>query len=146
MPVIAGATNIAADLVGGQGGYVKVDLEWIIKQNPDCIVRWSTSSNSSGYESDDSAVLKKQLEEITKNPDWKDIAAVKNNRVYQFADIWSSPACFITAAYFAKIFYPDLFKDLDPQAIHQEYLTRFQHLDYDLDKHGVFVYPPPEVS
>jgi iron complex transport system substrate-binding protein len=146
MPVIAGATNIAADLVGGQGGYVKVDLEWIIKQNPDCIVRWSSSSNSTGYESDDPAVLRKQLEEITKNPEWKEIAAVKNNRVYQFADIWSSPACFITTAYFAKIFYPDLFKDLDPQAIHQEYLTRFQHLDYDLDNHGIFIYPPVEES
>ena len=42
----------------------------------------------------------------------------------------------------AKWFHPDLFKDLDPEAIHQEYLTRFQNLDYDLDKNGVFVYPP----
>ncbi len=41
----------------------------------------------------------------------------------------------------AKWFYPDLFEDLDPQAIHQEYLTRFQGLDYDLDEYGVFVYP-----
>jgi iron complex transport system substrate-binding protein len=41
----------------------------------------------------------------------------------------------------AKWFHPDLFKDLDPQAIHQEYLNRFQNLDYNLDKNGVFVYP-----
>jgi len=41
----------------------------------------------------------------------------------------------------AKWFHPDLFEDLDPKAIHQEYLTRFQGLDYDLDEHGVFVYP-----
>jgi iron complex transport system substrate-binding protein len=41
----------------------------------------------------------------------------------------------------AKWFHPDLFKDLDPQSIHQEYLTRFQGLDYDLSKQGVFVYP-----
>jgi hypothetical protein len=33
-------------------------------------------------------------------------------------------------------------EDLDPQAIHQEYLTRFQGLDYDLGEQGVFVYPP----
>jgi len=44
----------------------------------------------------------------------------------------------------AKWFHPDLFKDLDPEAIHQEYLTRFQHLDYDLGKQGVFVYPSRE--
>ena len=47
---------------------------------------------------------------------------------------------FIAAAYMAKWLYPELFKDLDPKAIHQEYLTRFQGLDFDLDGHGVFVY------
>jgi iron complex transport system substrate-binding protein len=41
----------------------------------------------------------------------------------------------------AKWFYPELFKDLDPKAVHQEYMTRFQRLEYDLDEHGVFVYP-----
>ncbi|MEA1998046.1 MAG: hypothetical protein U9N61_01790 [Euryarchaeota archaeon] len=51
---------------------------------------------------------------------------------------------FIAAAYMAKWFYPELFTDLDPKAIHQEYLTRFQRLDYDLDEHGVFVYHPEE--
>ena len=33
-------------------------------------------------------------------------------------------------------------EDIDPQAIHHEYLTRFQGLDYDLGEQGVFVYPP----
>lgn len=41
----------------------------------------------------------------------------------------------------AKWFHPDLFKDLDPQEIHEEYLTKFQGLNYDLDKQDVFVYP-----
>ncbi len=42
----------------------------------------------------------------------------------------------------AKWLYPDLFEDLDPEAFHQEYLTEYQRLDYDLSEHGVFVYPP----
>ncbi|HOI70084.1 MAG TPA: hypothetical protein PLN41_10090 [Methanothrix sp.] len=46
----------------------------------------------------------------------------------------------------AKLFHPELFEDLDPEAFHQEYLTRFQGLDYDLDKHGIFVYPPIEIN
>jgi len=50
---------------------------------------------------------------------------------------------FIQVAYMAKWFHPELFEDLDPKAIHQEYLTRFQGLDIDLDKKGVFVYPEP---
>jgi len=44
----------------------------------------------------------------------------------------------------AKWFHPELFEDLDPKSIHQEYLTRFQGLDYALDEHGVFVYHPDE--
>jgi iron complex transport system substrate-binding protein len=50
----------------------------------------------------------------------------------------------VTIAYMAKWFYPELFEDLDPQAIHQEYLTEIQGMDYDLKKRGVFVYPPQE--
>jgi iron complex transport system substrate-binding protein len=42
----------------------------------------------------------------------------------------------------AKWFYPELFADLDPKAVHQEYLMRFQGLAINLDEHGVFVYPP----
>jgi len=46
-------------------------------------------------------------------------------------------------AYTAKWFYPELFEDLDPKAIHQRYLTEFQKFDYDVYEHGVFVYPEP---
>jgi iron complex transport system substrate-binding protein len=31
---------------------------------------------------------------------------------------------------------------MDPEDLHQEYLQRFLGLDYDLDEHGVFIYPP----
>ncbi len=44
------------------------------------------------------------------------------------------------------MFHPDLFADMDPEAIHQEFLTDFQELDYDLNEHGVFVYPPIEIA
>jgi iron complex transport system substrate-binding protein len=44
----------------------------------------------------------------------------------------------------AKWFNPDPFEGLDPQVIHQEYLTKFQGLDINLDTQGVFVYPEPE--
>jgi len=43
---------------------------------------------------------------------------------------------------FAKWLYPDLFGDLDPEQVHQEYIDRFQNVDYDLKEHGAFVYPP----
>jgi iron complex transport system substrate-binding protein len=43
--------------------------------------------------------------------------------------------------YFAKWFPPDLFHDLDPQAIHQEDISKLIRIDVDLSKRGVFVYP-----
>lgn len=61
--------------------------------------------------------------------------------LYEFG---ASPGVPVTIAYMAKWFYPELFEDLDPQAIHQEYLTEIQGLDYDLNEHGVFVNPPLE--
>ena len=44
-------------------------------------------------------------------------------------------------AYYAKWLYPELFEDMDPNAIHQEYLDRFIGIDLDRDEHGVFVFP-----
>jgi hypothetical protein len=50
------------------------------------------------------------------------------------------------AVYMAKILYPDLFTDLNPQAIHQEYITHFLRLNYNLDTNGVFLYPAITVN
>jgi len=47
----------------------------------------------------------------------------------------------IGAAYLARIFHPEG-AEMDPEDLHQEYLQRFLGLDYDLDQHGVFIYPP----
>ena len=52
------------------------------------------------------------------------------------------PGYQIGVAYTAKWLHPDLFEDLDPQAVHQEYIDRFQGIDFDVKEHGVFVYPP----
>jgi iron complex transport system substrate-binding protein len=51
----------------------------------------------------------------------------------------------VCIAYFAKWLQPDIFEDLNPEAIHREYLG-FQRFDFDLDEHGIFAYPPIEVD
>lgn len=51
------------------------------------------------------------------------------------------PGYHIGILYFAKWLHPDLFQDLDPQKVHQEYIDKYQHVDYNLKEHGVFVYP-----
>ena len=82
-------------------------------------------------------------------PELQELTAIEEGRVHiistEICGFYSN-SCrhFVQIAYQAKWFHPELFKELDPKALHQEYLTRFQGLDIDLDEKGVFVYPPLE--
>lgn len=131
----AGGINIAADLEASP-----VDTEWVLSQNPEIVL---ATSSLTDYRMDKAteAEMEAEIDGIVSEPGWGDF------KVYLISSKFCSSTCrFIGTAYIAKIFHPELFDDLDPQAIHQEYLTRFQGLDYDIDEHGVFVYPPLEVS
>ncbi len=141
----AGGSNVAADLRGGTGGmYPEVDLEWLIVANPEVMFQWSAPG---GYNVDDISEMEAEWVEITSRPELANVTAIKEQRVYLFTtEITSRPCWFVSLVYLAKFLHPDIFEDLDPQAIHQEYLTKFQGLDYDLDEHGVFVYPALEES
>ena len=144
---MAGGINIGADLPG-EGTTAMVDPEWIIDQNPDIILKVVSGSKvSSGYDKDDPAEMKAARDAIMSRPGFDGISAVQNGRVYVIcSDIVDRSSNSIGVAYMAKWFYPNLFEDLDPQAMHQEYIDDFCGIDYDLNEHGVFVYPPPEES
>jgi iron complex transport system substrate-binding protein len=144
---MAGGINIAEDLVGSTySEYPSIDPEWVIEQNPDVIVREVSSTGaSSGYDEDDPSEMKALRETVVSRPGLAGVTAIINDDVFLLSsDISREPEFIVATAYLAKYLHPNLFEDLDPQAIHQEYLTRFQGLDYDLDDHGVFVYPPLE--
>ena len=137
----AGGIQLGADLyVAGQK---TVEVEWIIEQNPEVIV---AEGRGGGYETEDVSHFKAHYDEILGVPGFDQIKAVQDNRVYittiRFGMALKSP---IGTVYMAKWFYPDLFEDLDPQAMHQEYVDKFcPGLDFDVSEHGVFVYPPIE--
>ena len=128
---------------------MSVDPEVIMERNPDIIVRVAPwAAGGYGVAADDTTELEVLREELMSRPELQNVAAVKDGRVYIIANHLVSffPRCgcrqFLQIAYQAKWFHPELFEDLDPQAIHQEYLTEFQGLDCDLSESGVFVYPP----
>jgi iron complex transport system substrate-binding protein len=144
--VMAGGYNIFGEELGGAWGSVAVDPEAVIDRDPEIIVRvahWDIG----GYalDSEDTTVLSDIRDEIMNRPELAHVSAVKNEEVYIITDhtIGGPARHFIGIGYLAKWFHPELFEDLDPKAIHQEYITRSQGLDYDLDKQGVFVYPEP---
>jgi iron complex transport system substrate-binding protein len=144
---IAGGKNIVAEanLTGGTAGsYPVVDPEWVMEQNPDIIIKNPSSKVVAGYGTDNTSELKAIFEEVKERPELTNVSAIKNEKIYVISAISGGPKIIIGTVYMAKWFHPDLFKDLDPQTVHQEYLTRFLDLDYDLKKQGVFVYPSDE--
>jgi len=144
---IAGGKNIFADVDASQ---FAANPEEVMKRNPDIIIKYASevsNQKSIGYGVDDSSQAKEIRDEIMDRPELANVNAVKNGQVYVIDMTMNlGPKHPLAKVYWAKWFHPELFEDLDPQAIHQEYLTRFQGLDYDLGEHGIFVYPPLEVS
>jgi iron complex transport system substrate-binding protein len=134
----AGGRSITADLAGA---WITVDPEWIVEQNPPLIVRecYITSDQPEmGYGVGDRSRGKVLLENIAQQPALAATDAAVNRNVFLiygdlFEDSW-----FIGLAYLAKLFHPDLLDDLNPVQMHQEFLTWYQRLDYDVKTQGVF--------
>jgi iron complex transport system substrate-binding protein len=134
----AGGYNIFSEYTG----WIEVDAESVVTRNPDIILR--LDYYNTGYETDDMTGVRDARNEIMNRPELANVAAVKNERVYIISEGLMYGQPFIAIEYMAKWFHPELFEDLDPQANHQEYLTEFLRLEYDLDEHGVFLYHPLE--
>jgi iron complex transport system substrate-binding protein len=139
------------DIFNGASG--SVNPEDVVARNPDIIVKVVTYTEAGGYQlnADDTAGLEAIRAEIMSRPELQNVNAVKTGKVYVISSEicgFYSNSCrgFLQIAYNAKWFHPELFEDLDPKAIHQEYLTRFQGLDIDLDENGVFVFPLEKIA
>jgi len=144
---LAGGINIAADLPGPGGFVMDVDPEWLVDQNPDVVVAAIVSSfnpGAFGYDVDDTSVAEATREDVMAMDAFAGGKAVEVGRVYLYqCELPITPRFIVSIAYMAKWFHPELFSDLDPKAIHQQYLTDFMGIDYDLSEHGVFAYPEP---
>ena len=147
MLLMAGGRNIASGITTDTSGTPFVDAEWVMKENPEIIMRRALKADAScGYDEDDTAQIKALREKILSRPELANITAIKNGDVYCFAtDISTGLSYWLGIVYMAKQLHPDIFSDLDPVAIHQEYLTRFQRRDFNLNEHGVFFYPAEAV-
>jgi iron complex transport system substrate-binding protein len=145
---IAGGINVAADWPGTGGRILVVDPEAVIDANPDTIVasvRPAFDPSSFGYDVDTSVAMALR-EEYMGMDAFAGSDAVNEGRVYLYpGELINTPRFVVGVAYLARWFHPELFSDLDPQDIHQQYLTDFMRIDYDLDEHGVFVFPEEPV-
>lgn len=137
---IAGGYNPFA---GESAEYPEIDPEAVMVSNPEVIVKLAGQQlMAGGYVGRDVAALEATQSAILKRPGWTRLTAATDGRIYVIhSDILGGAQHFIGTAYLAKWLYPDLFTDLDPNAIHQRYLTEFQGLDFNLASEGAFVYP-----
>ena len=140
----SGWKKAGGTLVGPISG--NVEIEWLIEQNPDVIV--GSCCPKCGYESDDESGFKAAYDDILGVPGFNHVKAVQDGRVHilvRSAVISQQLGIPICTAYQAKWYHPELFEDMDPQEIHQEFIDRFcPGLDFDVREDGVFVYPPLE--
>ena len=141
---MAGGKNIFSDI----SGYLPAaEPEAVIGRNPEVMLfhAGEVTGIDIGYQTDDVTGLRDKRDEIMNRAGFANVPAVDSGRVYTcYSGIILTANYPVGVAYYAKWFYPEEFVDLDPNAIHQEYLTEFLRIDFDLDEHGVFVYHPEE--
>jgi iron complex transport system substrate-binding protein len=131
---LAGGDNIAKDLGNSTHSYPTVSPEWVVEVDPDVIIQ-QRSSDKAFTESE----LKTLRDEIIARPELADVKAVKDGRVYMVSgELRYGVRSVICQIYMAKLFYPELFRDVDPEEVHQELAEKFYGLS-QLD--GVYTYP-----
>ncbi len=117
---LAGGINVADCQVLPGMGMTPVSMEQVTKWNPDVIIVGDPGFYSA----------------IWNDPLWQDIPAVKNHRVFlvpQSPFTWFDrpPGVnrIIGIPWTAKVFYPDLFADMDLVELTREFYSKFYHYD-----------------
>ena len=127
--------NIASAKLKTHG---ELDLEYIVKANPDIIIVGDWSDVWLGYTKNNSDLAEKMVSIVMEDPVLQSVNAVKNGKVFvmHYAMLHSFRSV-IGAYYLAKIAYPELFKDMDPEEIHREYFENWLGVPYK----GIWFYP-----
>jgi iron complex transport system substrate-binding protein len=140
---LAGGFNIARNL--DKLYYAQVDPEWVLQQNPEVIIipafhDYDPSGDYlTGYQLENGDNAERFIEEASQWDEWKQLEAVKNGQVYVLDGDTGFTSCkaVIAATYMAKWFYPERFKDLDPEVVHKEYFEEWLGVPY----RGIWAYP-----
>ena len=117
--------------------------EKVLADNPD--VYFLTGANWYGSNPGSSAValgydatpeqVQKQLVALMNRPGFQQLKAVQGKKVMAFYhQFYDMPYYFIAELAMAKEFYPDRFKDVDPEAVFKEFHEKFLPISYS----GVF--------
>ena len=109
---LAGAVNVCGSI---EQEHLVVNMEKILKWDPQVIVMWYNA--------------RKDPADILHNAMWQSVTAVRQNRVYEFPDVFSCDLWTLKFQYAVKMVakwcYPELFRELD---LEKEKLVLFREL------------------
>ncbi|MDO5853231.1 MAG: ABC transporter substrate-binding protein [Thermoplasmata archaeon] len=123
--LLAGVNNIA-DRLGTTQDYITFDEEWLYNQTDLDFIIYN------GYD---------KLGDATHNKEWNDsmverysaLTAAYGTEIHTVSDaVLLGPAYVIGVIYIAKIVYPELFADMDADALFQDFVDRFM-VGWDFD-------------
>ncbi len=124
----------------------RVSPEWVAAKNPPVVIKSVSSGYSGvggkgiGYEAQSNGELIALQQRIMSRPALKITGAVKHKRVYLISsELSNGPRSVVGAYYLAKLLYPEIFRDVDPEAVHREMFDKF----YGRELKGIWVYPQP---
>jgi iron complex transport system substrate-binding protein len=132
---MAGGINIAQEFKG----YSEVSPEWILQQNPGVLVVADYTRDLVGFNVKDFGNVEKFKEKLVQNIVLSKTDVVKNDRIYIIPNgLLGGDKSYLGAQYLAKWFYPDQFKELDPDKVIKEYFEKW----LDVPFQGKWAYPP----
>jgi iron complex transport system substrate-binding protein len=139
---MAGGFNIVSEIPGSYT--VTVDPEWVLKRDPEAIIimNWGAGEEPSGltgYDLKNPDAAKQYIETVLNKEILRNTSAIKNKKVYVIdgPTMLGSSTSYLGAIYCAKWFYPELFKDMDPESIHKEFIEKWLGATYK----GIWAYP-----
>ncbi|WP_372024942.1 ABC transporter substrate-binding protein [Tistrella mobilis] len=118
---LAGGHNIGADVLPGPLG--QLDAEYVLTQDPAVYIATGTAggAETGGIQMGagiDPAVTRESLDRLAHRPVVGDLSAVRDGRVYAlWHSFYNSPLNIVAVEAIAKWVRPDLFADLDPDAV-----------------------------
>lgn len=135
----AGGENLAKDIVPGQAGVI--NLEFLLTNQPDLYIGTAVGAAETRETAPERIALgnlvspdiaRETLLHALSRPGIADLEAVKNGRAYAvWHHFYNSPFNVAAVQAIAKWLHPDLFADLDPDALLRDLHHRFQPFEQD---------------
>ena len=142
MIVLAGGMNIFGDIKIAEQSKAKgsvhafeIDPEAILVRNPQLVIKIEPGSQvrpGTGTSTPPRAdEMRATWERLVNRPGWDKLEAVKNDQVHVMSPFPANAVSkMVGVSYLAKWLYPELFPDLDPEAVMKEWVEKYQGIPY----------------